>query len=384
MSVVRVLRVLRESPRGIRHTRCVRCIRRTRCIRPICRAIAAACFALACAASPVRAGELDLSPLYQRGDGAITVRLHGTGIDPYFAAKALLGAEDAQLDATRAARAWIAWLLPRQRADGGFDRFCAKGGQYASCAGADADDSMVATWIELLVRFAPANGLPADWSNSLARADAHLEALLDAKSGVYQISSTQHVALLMDNVEVHSALQAAAAYYVRHGNPERATVWRRRADRLAAAIVRVFWRGSRDGFRASTQEIGDASFYPSKVAQIFPVLSGIRAPGESNAARYTQWMRANGPTWLQLASSDYPWGLIALVALRMNDWDTVACWHARSAPYRHGAHWNVLEEALYLSFESRLADPVAPTRCDFTSVIASEPAAQPVSGAPTR
>ncbi|WP_175998499.1 hypothetical protein [Burkholderia stabilis] len=327
-----------------------------------------ACCTVTCGfALHASAAELQLNDLYQRPDGAITVRLNGAGIDPYFAAKALLAAADAQLDAHQAALAWIAWLLPRQRPDGSFDCFCVKNGRYRACAEADADDAMMATWIELLVRFAPADGLPAAWELSLNRAGKHLDTLLDKLAGVYQISSSQHVALLMDNVEVHSAFQALAAYYVRRADYAHAGPWSQRADRLASAILKVFWRGAQSGFRASTQHISDTSFYPAKVAQIFPLLSGIQVPEQSNETIYAQWMRKYGKTWLQLAGTDYPWGLIALIAFKMNDWNTVACWHARSGPYRHGTHWNVLEESLYLAFESRMTDPVAPARCGFTT-----------------
>ncbi|MBR8313311.1 hypothetical protein KDW36_08870 [Burkholderia dolosa] len=347
----------------------------------LCRRSRVACCIAACGfALHAGAAELQLDGLYQRPDGAITVRLNGAGIDPYFAAKALLGASDAQLDAHRAARAWIAWLLPRQRPDGGFDRYCLNNGQYDACAQADADDAMMATWIELLARFAPPDGMPAAWERSLNRAAAHLDALLDKRTGVYQISSSLHVALLMDNVEVHSAFQALAAYYVRHADPARAAPWSQRADRLASAILTVFWRGSQSGFRPSTQRISDTSFYPAKVAQIFPILSGIQVPDQSNATLYAQWMRKYGKAWLQLAGADYPWGLIALVALKMNDSNTVACWHARSGPYRHGAHWNVLEEALYLAFESRLADPVAPAQCGFATADATVTASNSRNG----
>lgn len=334
------------------------------------RALRAASLAACGLALCANAAELQLSGYYQRPDGAITVRLNGAGIDPYFAAKALLAASDAQLDARQAARAWIAWLLPRQRADGGFDRFCLKDGEYAACADADADDAMMATWMELLARFAPPGGMPANWARSLARASTHLDALLDKRTGVYQISPTLHVALLMDNVEVHSALQALAAYHIRHADYAHAQPWSQRADRLSAAILQVFWRGAQAGFRASTQQIGDTGFYPEKVAQIFPILSGIRVPDQSNAAIYAQWMHRYGKTWLHLAGTDFPWGLIALVAYKMNDWNTVACWHARSGPYRHGPHWNVLEEALYLAFENRMTDPVAPARCGLATASA--------------
>lgn len=327
----------------------------------------ACCVAACCFVLPAGAAELQLNGLYQRPDGAITVRLNGAGIDPYFAAKALLAAADTRMDARQSALAWIAWLLPRQRPDGGFDRYCVKDGLTNRCAEADADDAMMATWIELLARFAPPDGMPAAWELSLNRAGAHLDALLDKPSGVYQISSSLHVALLMDNVEVHSAFQAFAAYYMRRGDSARAAPWSQRADRLSSAIVKVFWRGSQSGFRASTQKISDASFYPAKVAQIFPILSGIQVPDQSNDRIYAQWMQKYGKTWMQLAGSDFPWGLIALVAYKMNDWNTVACWYARSGPYRHGPHWNVLEEALYLAFENRMTDPLAPAKCGFTT-----------------
>ncbi|WP_041491010.1 hypothetical protein [Burkholderia cepacia] len=331
----------------------------------------ACCVAACCPVLHAGATELQLDGLYQRPDGAITVRLNGAGIDPYFAAKALLAAADTQMDARHAALAWIAWVLPRQRPDGGFDRYCVKDGQTNPCAEADADDAMMATWIELLSRFAPPDGMPAAWELSLTRASAHLDALLDKTSGVYEISSSLHVALLMDNVEVHSAFQALAAYYVRRAGYARAGPWSQRADRLAASILKVFWRGTQSGFRASTERISDTSFYPAKVAQIFPILSGIQVPDRSSETIYAQWMQKYGKTWMQLAGSDFPWGLIALVAYKMNDWSTVACWYARSAPYRHGTHWNVLEESLYLAFESRMTDPLAPAQCGFTTASAA-------------
>ncbi|MGU3776435.1 hypothetical protein [Burkholderia metallica] len=341
----------------------------------LCRLWHVACWIAACGfALHAGAAELRLNGLYQRVDGAITVRLNGVGIDPYFAAKALLAASDAQLDARQAALAWIAWLLPRQRPDGGFDRFCVKNDRYRSCASAETDDATMATWIELLARFAPPDGLPTAWELSLNRAVDHLDTLLDRPSGVYQISSSLHVALLMDNVEVHRAFQALAAYYARRADPTHADSWGQRGDRLASAILKVFWRGTASGFLASTQQVSDASFYPAKLAQILPLLSDIQVPEQSGEVIYTRWMRKYGKRWPQLADTDYPWSLIALVALRMNDWGTVACWQARSGPYRHGAHWNVLEESLYLAFERRMAAPVIPARCGLATAAAAETA----------
>ena len=298
---------------------------------------------------------------YQRPDGAITVLLHGDVVDPYFAAKALVGADDAHADVRSAALKWIAWLMPRQNADGTFDRFCERNGSTVPCAHADADDAALALWIELLARYAPPEGMPSTWQSSLDKAIAYLARLYDPHKGVYEISSTLHVALLMDNVEVRDAMRALSAYYARVGDARAAGKWRAAAERLSRAIVKVFW--SSGEYEPSTQKLADRSFYPTAVAQIFPLLSDIGVPGQSNIAFYANWLKRNCQAWLDLPRHDYPWGLVALASQKFGDRSAISCWHAHSAPYRHGAHWNVLEEALFTSFEAQLRDPLAPAQC---------------------
>jgi len=73
---------------------------------------------------------------------------HGDSVDPYFAAKALLAAQEAGLDVRKAAKDWIRWVLPFQRPDGGFDRFCLKEKGFLPCNPADADDATAAVWID--------------------------------------------------------------------------------------------------------------------------------------------------------------------------------------------------------------------------------------------
>src|ERR1700690_339553 len=60
----------------------------------------------------------------QSPDGAITLNSGGNYVEPYFATKALIVAQDGGLDVHKAAEAWIGWALPRQRPDGLFRRFC--------------------------------------------------------------------------------------------------------------------------------------------------------------------------------------------------------------------------------------------------------------------
>lgn len=309
-------------------------------------------------AIPAFGGELSL-PNYQRPDGAITVRLNSDTVDPYFAAKAILSAQDARVDARTVALKWIDWAMPRQRSDGSFDRFCVRPGETVACAPADADDAAIAVWMELLARYAPSTGMPPKWRESLDRAASHLERLYDPDKGVYQISKSLPVALLMDNTEIYSSMTRLGTYYASTGDTTHATMWRARAALLGRAIIRVFWTENGQ-YQPSTQPLKGDEFYPTRVAQIFPMLAGIPTPQQSDATLYEQWMKRNRQMWLALPSHDFPWGLVALASQRIGDDPAIACWHAHAAPYRHGAHWNVLEEALFVSFESQLSDPLAP------------------------
>lgn len=292
---------------------------------------------------------------YQRSDGAITVRLNGDTVDPYFANKALLGAADARLDATKAALAWIDWALAHQRSDGRFNRFCVRSDRYVACAAADADDAMLAVWMELLVRFAPAGRMPPAWQTSLQKASTYLFRLVDRQSGVFVISRAMPIALLMDNVEVYSAFRALARYYFVRGDETLARLWINRANQLQISINRVFWSPSKQ-FSVSTQQRTVTAFYPDSVAQIFPMLAGLPIPGKTRGEAYAEWMAAYREIWLQQARNDFPWGMVALVSDEMDDRKTLACWRTRAAPFRHGSHWNVLEEALYLAFDAYLSN----------------------------
>ena len=283
---------------------------------------------------------------YQLPDGAITVYLAGNTVDPYFAAKALLAARQAGADETAATRDFIAWLLPRQKPDGRFERYCRQDWKFIACASADADDALLAVWMELLVSFAPQDGMPAAWAESLARASQFLLTLRDRRLGVYQISRDLPVALLMDNIEVISAFRALANWQLAQGKVKESKAWHRRADALAKSVRQVFQRP--DGsYRVSTQSRTGNEFYPDRVAQVFPLLGDME--GAEAAANFGRWLRANRGMWFEQAGRDYPWALVALAAYKVGDRHTVACWRAHAAPFRHGSHWNVLEEVIFVA-----------------------------------
>ena len=292
---------------------------------------------------------------YQRSDGAITVHYNGDRVDPYFASKALLAALDAGLDVRRASMAWIEWALPHQLSDGRFQRFCVKDDRYVACAPADADDAILAVWIELLAKLAPADGPSPAWESSLRNAYSYLTTLYDEKIGVYHISATEQVGLQMDNVEVYSALKAMSQLEPVHlGNGDEVRAIVNQAERLLGNIQRVFWQTQLQSYRVSTEAPVASNFYPDQIAQLFPMLVGMPTPHRDEAAFFDSWIATNYKTWREQASFDYPWGLVALAANKMGFRHTVASWICLARPLRHGAHWNVLEEAVYQALSTQI------------------------------
>lgn len=284
--------------------------------------------------------------LYQDKDGAITVYAQGDIVDPYFATKALLVADAAGLDVRQAASAWIDWLLPRQLPDGRFERYCRTGSEWTACREADADDALLALWLELLHTVAPWHGVPPEWEGSRAKAEQHLAGLRDARLGVYVISHAVPVALLMDNAEIYGALRTIARKLVLVGQWTAARRVCARADDLEGAIVGVFWDGAAGSFRISTQLSETNEFYPDVVAQLYPAMNGIHMPTTPSKA-WRHWRERHASSWVTLEVDNFPWGLVALTAYLHGDPDTALEWFERAAPLRNTPRWNILEEAVF-------------------------------------
>lgn len=299
------------------------------------------CVLAALISAGAEAAPLDMKG-FQTDDGAIVVSYKGDTVDPYFATLALLLAGNAGFDTAAPAQKWVQWLMARQQKDGLFQRY-RRSGQNAAWepyAGTDADDAMLALWMELLYQ----QGLKTSREQaSEGLAEADLQMLYDPASGIYHISKELPIGLYMDNVEIHAAFASISRQLSRRGQNDQAGQYAATAARLKDHIHAVFWDTGRKEFRVSTQKGAQADrFYPGKVAQIFSLLYG--RPAESSVSAYQSWMRQNEGAWLNMAHTDYPWGLIAIVALRMGDADSAFCWEAKSEPFRYGPHWNVLEE----------------------------------------
>jgi hypothetical protein len=294
---------------------------------------------------------------YQEADGAMPLHARGDVVEPYFATKALLAADVAGLEAREAARRWVAWAHARQRFDGRFERYCRDGQVWRACGDADADDAMLALWLELLYRLAPDAGLPVEWRTSVQTAEAHLASLRDPTRGVYRIARSNPSALFMDNVEIHAALKSIARDQLRLGDARRARETDLQAAYLARDVLTVFWRAEAGAFLVSTQERPGQAFYPDVVAQTYPWLLDLPTPAGDPRPAFAEWRRRHGAAWLSLRQDDYPWGLVALTALELGDAETARCWLGRAAPLRFGRRWNVLEEAIHQTLVARFGAP---------------------------
>ena len=301
---------------------------------------------------------------YQRASGAIVLETDGNFVDPYFALKALLTAQDEGLDIRRPALAWIEWLLPRQLPDGRFQRYCLEAGEtWRACKAADADDALLALWLQLLYLMAP-DEMPAAWRASATKAEEQLAWLYDHKLGIYAVSRKTPVGLFMDNVEIYGALKDIALSQKRLREPEAAQQTQARAQAMANSIVRVFWDKKHGRFRVSTQRHWRRDFYPDAVAQTYPWLLGLPTPNDRNI-EWSDWKRRYGSVWMERRRDPHPWGLVALTAMTLGDDDTAACWMVKAAPFRYSSDWNVLEEAAYQALEAKLPPTGAtPPKCE--------------------
>lgn len=301
--------------------------------------------------SSAAAAPLDLTG-YSDAEGAITVLHRGDSADPYFAMQALLLAQENGLDISAPARRFAQWLAPRQKPDGTFDRFCRTGGApWVACKSADADDALLAIWMKLLETMPAQVQASPELAKSYGVSRNALQHLFQPSRGIYMVSPVYLHGLFMDNLEVWSLkvhLKQPA---------ERAD-----ADRLARAIQATFWDPVNKRFLVSTQleQRGEKpAFYPDHVAQIFPMLVGFPLLPDDGGAYYRNWMRQYRGAWLAQGKTDYPWGLLAVLALRQNDLASASCWLRESQALRHSSRWAVTDETAYQILLSRSVAPAA-------------------------
>jgi hypothetical protein len=282
---------------------------------------------------------------YQTDSGAITILHKGDTADPYFAMQALLLAHDNGLDITVAAEKFANWLVGRQKPDGTFDRFCLSTNKtWVSCKTADADDSLLALWMRLLETMPVQLGKNPAWMKSYITSKKSLDYLYQPSRGVYMVSPVYLHGLFMDNLEVWS-LKAHSK------QSKQADI-----EKLAKDIHQTFWQPVNKNFLVSTQleqRSQKPQFYPDHVAQIFPLMVDFPLLPQSAKVYYKNWMQLHRAEWLAHGETDYPWGVLAVLALRQGDEPSARCWLRETSSMRHTSRWAVTDEAAFLVLASR-------------------------------
>ncbi len=293
--------------------------------------------------------QLDLSG-YSHENGVITVLHGGTSFDPYFAMQALLLAHENGMDVSAPAEKFVNWMLPRQKPDGTFDRFCRNPDKtWQACKSADADDSLLAIWMKLLETMPVKLKKNTGWMKSYLTSKLSLDRLFQPSRGIYMVSHLYLHGLFMDNLEVWSLKMHLK-------KPRELT----EANKLAQAIRDTFWEPVNKHFLVSTQleQRGETpSFYPDHVAQIFPLLVNFPLLPTDEKLYYRQWMSKHRSDWLSQGKADYPWGLLAVLALRQNDSTSARCWMRESQALRHSSRWAVTDEASWQILVSKRLTP---------------------------
>lgn len=282
---------------------------------------------------------------YVSDSGAITILHKGDTTDPYFAMQALLLAHDNGLDISAPATKFANWLVTHQKPDGTFDRFCLSTAKtWVACKTADADDSLLALWMRLLDTMPEQLSKNPVWTKSYTTSKKALDYLYQPSRGVYMVSPVYLHGLFMDNLEVWS-LKA----HLKQSRPGA-------LDKLAQDIYKTFWQPVNKNFLVSTQleqQTQKPQFYPDHVAQIFPLLVDFPVLPQNAKLYYKNWMQVHRAEWLRQGEIDYPWGLIAVLALRQGDESSARCWLRETSSMRHSNRWAVTDEAAFLILASR-------------------------------
>lgn len=254
----------------------------------------------------------------QRASGAI---MHGSGgINPYFGNSAALGllaaarAGIAAPDAVGGAIRWYDWVLAHLNRGGDakglfftIDDYRLQGDAEVATGSYDSVDSYAATTLSLADALYASGNPTAQQRVTGSIGDLERVAALlthaapqgvRKASGLTQATSTYNVGYLMDNAEVFAGLHDFARLEGALGRTTQAASAAQWAETTRTAILHM-WNdrtGTWNDYDRHTATLTGA-FYPQGMAQIFPVLHGVVAPGDARAVRAWQSVTTAWPGW---------------------------------------------------------------------------------------
>lgn len=280
------------------------------------------------------------------GDGSFTHLLNGDFIDPYFVNKAfnilLKHAPNKNAPEFAAAYAWLNWLLPKQRADGSFDRYCKTAHAWKACQRADADDSTAATTLELLSLVGWDSAQHPNAARVANRA-ADLLWKLKTPSGIFRAHLDSPNAYLMDNCEVYAGLQAASSSAL--FSDVKRKQFAAQAKALNEKITTYFYSDVRKQWRPALPLLEVELFYPHIVAPTYRWHTGlVTTKALSNEAN--AWLALHRNDWLARKRDAFSWGAVALGLYEAGQLNAVACWRDSAAAAKAQGGWTLIDAAV--------------------------------------
>ena len=291
------------------------------------------------AAGIVRAAEPPALSDFATGDGAYYTTLGSPVADPYFINKSFIIAMQAAAPLQTEFVQWLKWLLPKQRKDGGFDRFCLEADKtWHNCMAADADDSTAATTIQMLNMALQRAWIPADQqpaaNQAIAASQRLLASLRNPQTQLYRVFPHTDLYYLMDNVEVYTALVASGRT--------------KAADALASAIRHQFDQGR--SWQPAFPRFEHQSFYPHVLARTFLWVPGVFTTRAEAGSDMASWMAQYGDRWRRRTDDHFAWGLVAWNLHQLAPIEA-ACWRHSVRPYSSAIGWTVLDAAVDVALQ---------------------------------
>jgi len=222
----------------------------------------------------------------QLPDGGIVQVNHGAApsspvwVAPYFAnhcALALLANYERfwnALDLWRV-RNWLLWLSSRQHPVGyWFDQVGTRA-RYASNGFVDAWDSSAAMYLAVVGKYQALGGpVHPAMVRSAERALACIRLTTDV-DGLTWAKPTYRVKFLLDQIEVHAGLRAAATFFRQRRDMARSNLAALQAAQIAA-LLPSYWRPAQNLFAWALHpngafDVGLSTIYPEGLAQLFGV-----------------------------------------------------------------------------------------------------------------
>lgn len=318
---------------------------------------------------------LDLSA-FQRSDGALCMMPGSDWVDPYFALKALVLASTfgAQLGNSwpRFARYITtiqdgAGLIPRELGQAstapaaksqGLLRKQRSAVSTQTRSQADADDALLALWLQAGSLLPSPAGLPAStMQESQLRAAAMLQGpLWNQTLGLTRVFQQQETYLLIDNLEVWNAVQQLARSSpwvgltaLRRRLPS-AQEWSRLESRLRQGIQQQFpGLQTLNPAWCAPAAPWELRLYPDGTAAplLWMAQRGISPAASSTpSARLAAWYSVYRDVWQASIQNEYPWGLLALSAYLEGQRSIAASWVKQAATAKAQGRWHIMEEVL--------------------------------------